>query len=53
MRSPYRVKPIVAMKVEHKAYHVDQFADQLESLISGERSLMLYLFPFLDKVVVE
>lgn len=49
----YKVKPISAMAVEHKAYHVNDFADQLEALIAGERSMMLYLFPFLDKVVVE
>jgi hypothetical protein len=49
----YKVKPISAMAVEHKVYHVDEFADQLKALISGERSMMLYLFPFLDKVVVE
>ncbi len=49
----YKVKPISAMAVEHKVYHVDEFADQLTALISGERSVMLYLFPFLDKVLVE
>ncbi len=49
----YKVKPIKAMAVAHKTYHVDEFADRLEELIAGERSMMLYLFPFLDRVVVE
>jgi hypothetical protein len=49
----YKVKPISAMAVEHKAYHVDEFIDQLEALIAGKRSMMLYLIPFLDKVIVE
>ena len=49
----YRVKPIVPLAVEHQAYDVGDFADNLETLIAGERSMMLYLLPFLDKVVVE
>lgn len=49
----YKVKPIVALAVEHKAYHIDDFADRLETLIAGERSMMLYMLPFLDTVVVE
>jgi len=49
----YRVKEIKPMAVEHVRYHVDEFADRLDELISGNRSIMLYLFPFLDSVVVE
>lgn len=49
----YRVKEIRPMAVEHIAYDVDEFADKLESLIEGERSMMLYLFPFLNRVMVE
>jgi len=49
----YRVKEIKPMAVEHKRYHVDEFADRLDELIDGQRSMMLYLFPFLDSVVVE
>lgn len=49
----YRVKPIKPMAVEHKRYHVDEFADRLDELIAGNRSMMLYLFPYIDAVVVE
>lgn len=49
----YKVKRIRPMAVEHVSYHVDEFADRLDSLIAGNRSMMLYLFPFLGRVVVE
>lgn len=49
----FRIKPIKPMVVEHKSYHVQDFVAQLDSLIAQQRSMMLYLFPFLDKVVVE
>ena len=49
----YRVKEIKPLAVEHKKYHIDEFADRLEELISGNRSIMLYMFPFLDSIVVE
>ncbi|QIE54654.1 FAD-binding protein [Pikeienuella piscinae] len=49
----YRVKPIKAMAVRHAVYPVHEFARDLEGLIANEQSIMLYLFPFLDKVVVE
>lgn len=49
----FRVKDIKPMAVEHVVYHVDEFADRLEDLLAGNRSMMLYLFPFLDRVMVE
>jgi len=49
----FRVKDLRAMAVEHEVLHVDDFAAKLNALITGNRSMMLYLFPFLDKVVVE
>lgn len=49
----FRVKDIKPMAVEHVRYHVDEFADNLEALLAGNRSMMLYLFPFLDTVMVE
>lgn len=49
----YKVKRIRPMAVEHVTYHVDEFAECLDALIAGNRSMMLYLFPFLDRVVVE
>lgn len=49
----YRVKPIKPMAMQHIRYHVDEFANRLEELVAGNRSMMLYLFPFQDAVVVE
>lgn len=49
----FKVKEISAMAVEHRSFHVDEFAARLDELTSQNRSMMLYLFPFLDKVVVE
>lgn len=49
----FKVKELKPMAVEHVVYHVDEFADRLEELIAGNRSMMLYLFPHLDRVMVE
>jgi FAD/FMN-containing dehydrogenase len=49
----YRVKRIKPMAVEHASYAVEEFVERLDELLAGGRSMMLYLFPFLDKVVVE
>ncbi len=49
----YGVKTIRPMAVEHVAYHVEEFAARLDELIGQGHSMMLYLFPFRDRVVVE
>ncbi|HUJ44100.1 MAG TPA: FAD-dependent oxidoreductase [Opitutaceae bacterium] len=49
----FHVKAIKPLAVEHVRYTLDEFADRLEALIAGNRSMMLYLFPFQDRVVVE
>ena len=49
----YAVKPIRPMAVKHERYHVNEFADRLDDLLGQHRSMMLYLFPYLDAVVVE
>ena len=49
----YRVKPIKPMAMQHIRYHVDEFADRIEELVANNRSIMTYLFPFQDAVVVE
>ena len=49
----FRVKAIRPMAVEHVRYGLDDFVDRLDDLLADERSMMLYLFPFLDSVVVE
>ena len=49
----FRVKPISAMAVEHEVYDVRDFVARLDALLGQERAMMLFLFPFLDKVMVE
>jgi L-gulonolactone oxidase len=49
----FRVKDIAPMAVEHIRYDIDEFADRLDELIAGDRSMMLYMFPFLGRVMVE
>ena len=49
----FKVKPLRPLAVEHVSYSVDEFARRLDELVAAERSMMLYLFPFLDRVVVE
>lgn len=49
----YKVKEITPLAVEHVYYHVDEFADRFPELVAQNRSMMLFLFPFLDTVIVE
>jgi FAD/FMN-containing dehydrogenase len=49
----YRVKELSAMAFAHEVFTVDEFARRLDQIVAPGRSSMLYLFPFLDRVVVE
>ena len=53
VEATFRVKPIRPMAVEHVSYRAGEFVRRLPELLGQDRSMMLYLFPFLDKVVVE
>jgi L-gulonolactone oxidase len=49
----FKVKQLRPLAVEHVEYDVDEFAARVHDLVRQNRSMMLYLFPFLDRVVVE
>ena len=49
----FRVKPLQAMSVYHVSYRREEFERQLPTLWEKGESMMLYLFPFLDRVTVE
>lgn len=49
----FRVKPLLAMATHHRSYTVDDFLRELPALTQTKQSMMLYLFPFLDRVAVE
>lgn len=49
----FRVKELKPMAVQHTSFSLNEFTEQLDSLIDDGRSMMLYLFPFRDEIVVE
>jgi L-gulonolactone oxidase len=53
----FRVRKLQALQVHHVAYSLDKFAKNLPRLIAkaqeAHESFMYYLFPHIDKVVVE
>ncbi len=48
-----RTRPVQPMAVHHETFDLDEFADALPALLDGDRSVMLYLFPFDGKITVE
>jgi FAD/FMN-containing dehydrogenase len=49
----FRVKPLQRLAVEHKTFKTDDLVDQLPELVALDKSLMMYFFPFIDRVLVE
>ena len=49
----FKVKQLRPLSVHHITYSLRDFETQLPALIGEGQSMMLYLFPFLDKVSVE
>ncbi|MFQ5641436.1 MAG: hypothetical protein ACE5IR_25955 [bacterium] len=49
----FKVKPLELVAVKHRNYSLDDFVKQFPRLIERQESIMLYLYPFLNKVTVE
>jgi len=49
----FRVRPLRSMSLRHESYGIDEFERRLPELKSGDESIMLYVFPFLNSVSVE
>jgi FAD/FMN-containing dehydrogenase len=49
----YSVRAMQPMAVRHETYSTQEFVDLLPELLTSGESIMLYLFPFEDKVTVE
>lgn len=49
----FKVQSIRPMAMYHEGYSLDEFINKLPELTSRGESMMLYLFPFLNKVSVE
>lgn len=48
-----RVKPVTAIFVEHRIYSLAQFRDAVPGLVAENFALMMYYYPFADRIVVE
>src|SRR5512132_393335 len=49
----FRVRPLPAMAVYHRRYSLDEFTRELPALWAKGESMMMYIGPFLDAIVVE
>ena len=49
----FRVEPVEPMSIHHVTYRLEDFQGHLLELVAYEESMMLYLFPFLNKITVE
>jgi len=49
----FKVRPLQAMAVQHKSFRVQEFADKLPELFERGQSVMMYIFPYLDRMSVE
>lgn len=49
----FKVKKLRPLDVEHITYTLDQFIEKLPVLKAREESMMLFLLPFLNKIIVE
>ena len=49
----FKVRPLVPMRVYHKPYRFEQFAKELPALKARGESIMMYINPFTDTVMVE
>lgn len=49
----FKVRPLQAMAVEHAVFKLNAFGRKLPELIAREQSIMMYIFPYLDRVAVE
>jgi FAD/FMN-containing dehydrogenase len=49
----FKVRPLQAMEVEHTVLDVQDFAKKLPELANRGQSIMMYIFPYLDRMAVE
>lgn len=49
----FALKPLQAMSVKHRSYSLDEFERVLPSLYERGASMMFYIFPFIDSIMVE
>ena len=49
----FRIRPIEPMTVYHETFTLDEFAQQYPDLVNRNESIMMYMFPFDNKLTIE
>lgn len=49
----FRVEPMRSVGIRHESYSFEGFVDALPELMTRNGSLMMYFFPFADRVIVQ
>ena len=49
----FRIRPIEPMAVYHETFTLDEFEQQYQDLVKRQESMMMYMFPFDDKLTIE
>ncbi|HUA17263.1 MAG TPA: FAD-binding protein [Bryobacteraceae bacterium] len=49
----FRVRPLTPLRVYHRTFDVEEFARNLAELKKLNTSMMMYLFPFTNKITIE
>jgi FAD/FMN-containing dehydrogenase len=49
----FQVRPLTAMEFHHRVFSLDEFERQLPEMLASKDSVMYYLLPFQNQVVVE
>ncbi len=49
----FRIRPLQAMSLEHRTFDLDEFVEELPTLWARGDSMMMYIFPFLNRITVE
>ena len=53
VEATFKVRPLQAMEVEHRASSSTSSSEKLPELFGRGQSIMMYIFPYLDRVTVE
>jgi FAD/FMN-containing dehydrogenase len=53
VEATFRVRPLQTMSVEHELFDLDDFLAALPRLVEEKRSIMMFLFPFTNRVIAE
>lgn len=49
----FRIKPAVPMKFTHRVLEIEQFIAEFDTIRQQPKSMMLYVLPFIDRIVIE